>query len=51
MGAAGIMKQDFFGGNSQGFGSSGRNIGQSKGKTREGEFLEKVETGCSCWKG
>ena len=34
----------------KGFGSGGRNMGRSKGKTREGGFLEKTVCSC-CWKG
>ena len=56
-GAAGIMKQDFleeihndFFLSEKGVGSGGRNMGRSKGKTREGGFLEKTVCSC-CWKG
>ena len=56
-GGCGNYETGFFRGNSQvfflsekGFGSGGRNMGRSKGKTREGGFLEKTVCSC-CWKG
>ena len=55
-GGCGNYETGFFRGNSQGFflsekgfGSGGRNMGRSKGKTREGGFLEKTVCSC-CWK-